>query len=246
VRAEIRRLIDVTQTLGLTEGLSVAARWVVRRTYRVLMRDLRPPLPDVPAPGVTRWHPLTDPEIPWLRSLNPAMTDHEVRRRWHAEQECWVAWVGSTLAHYRWDTARSTYLPYLGTTFQLRDGDVLVTEVFTHRDFRGRGLDTAGSLLALHRASDRGAERSIALVADWNVPGLRVTQAKVGRQVAGTIRYWTLGGRRWRVRTTGTVRLGADGSVRVTSSSLRSQRESEARPWNDRDPGAPTRALPAR
>jgi len=208
------RLLDVYRTLGLRRTLWVTPSWLIRREFLVLVRDLRLPLPDLPACGPMRWAPLTEADIPQVCAINPAMTEAEIRRRWGEGQECLLCWVGDSLAHYRWESTRPAYLPYLGKIFQVLEGDILISEAFTHPAFRGRGINSLASILALHRARARGLRRSIALVAWWNTPAMRSSWQKAGRVIVGTTGYWNLGLCR-HYFATGDVGLDEGGGVSI-------------------------------
>ena len=187
------RLLDIYRTVGLRRLLWVSPSWLIRRKFLVLVRDLRVPPPDLPACGPLQWAPLTEADIPRVCAINPAITEAKIRQRLEEGHECLLGWVGESLAHYRWDSARPTFLPYLGKTLQSEEGDCLSAGVFTHPAFRGRGIYSVSSILSLHRARDRGFRRSIAIVAWWHTPALRVDHQKAGRTIAGTVGYWNIG-----------------------------------------------------
>jgi hypothetical protein len=112
--------------------------------------------------------------------------------------------------YVRWESRAPTYLPYLGCRLRPRSTDLLVVDEFTHPAARGRGLSTLGSLRSLHAARDAGCRRSVALVAWWNGPALRVTRDQMGRHLVGTVGCWNLGLAR-RYFVTGDLRLESDG-----------------------------------
>ena len=183
------------ETLGLWRALWLSPRWQVRKEYIVLAKDLRTETPKLltETQVPVRWTVLTEAEIPSLRAANPALSETEMRRRWQEGQECVGGWVDDSLAHYRWDTWTRTYLPYLKRDFEPREGDALVFDAFTHRAFRGKGIHSLSTALALDRARQRGFARSITMVAWWNRAALRVVFEKAKRDVVGTVGYWQLG-----------------------------------------------------
>ena len=205
------------ETVGLCRALWLSPRWQVRREFLVLVTDLyalkRAPLLDASKVQV-RWEALTDADIPAIRAANPKLSETEMRRRWCEGQECIGGWVDGSLAHYRWDTARTAYLPYLRKVFEPLDGDTFVFDAFTHRAFRGRGIHSLSTAGALDRSRAQGFRRSITLVAWWNVAALRVLREKAGREIAGTVVYWRLGIAE-RHNATGSVELGANGRLHV-------------------------------
>jgi GNAT superfamily N-acetyltransferase len=206
MRGLLYRLLDAHRTLGLKRMLWVAPQWLVRQEYLVLVKDLRLPLPDVPAHESLRWTGFAEAQIDRVLAIDPALSEAEIRRRWEDGQECLLGWIGEALAHYRWDATVSPYLPYLGKTLRFLEGDIHGTEVFTHPAFRNRGIQTVSNIMALHRARGLGLARSIAIVAWWNAPNLRVNLQKAGRSVAGTVGFWNAGP--WRFYfTTGAVCL---------------------------------------
>jgi len=193
VRELLHRLLDANSALGLRRLLWVAPQWLVRQEYLVLVKDLRLPLPGIPANESLRWTPLTESQIDQVLAINPALFEVEIRRRLKEGQECLLCWIGESLVHYRWDATVSPYLPYLDKTLRFLQGDIFATDVFTHPAFRGRGIQTASSIMALHRARDSGLSRFITMPAWWNAPSLRVNLQKTGRSVAGTVGFWNAG-----------------------------------------------------
>ena len=220
IRQFYNRLLDANRTLGIRRLLWVAPQWLLRQEYLVLVKDLRLPLPGIPANESLRWTPLTESQIDQVLAINPALSEAEIRRRWEDGQECLLGWIGEALAHYRWDATLSPYLPYLGKTLRFLEGDIHGTDNFTHPAFRGRGIYTASSIVALHRARDHGLSRSIGIVAWWNAPSLRVNLQKIGRSVAGTVGFWNAGLRRYYF-TSGDVCLDESGSIWIRSPVLK-------------------------
>ena len=180
----------------------------------MVSKDLKGTLPALPAPGKIRWTTLVEADIPDLLVSNPALREEDIRR-WAADgQECTVARLGPTLVHYLWEASRPVYLPYLGRTLKLVDGDRCTTAVFTHPAFRNRGLYAASSVRALHEARRRGFVRMLGLAEWWNAPALHVMQDIAGRHVVGVVGYWQLGP--WRLLYgRGGVRLGEDITLSV-------------------------------
>jgi hypothetical protein len=133
----------------------------------------------------------------------------EILRHVDEGQECWVAWIDGQPAHWRWETSRTTYLPYLGRALCPQPGDVCVVDVYTAPRFRGLGLHTEGTFLALERAKARGLTRLVGLVAWWNAPARRVMEVKTARTVVGSVGYWSLGAAR-RYFASGRVWLESD------------------------------------
>jgi GNAT superfamily N-acetyltransferase len=214
VRGFLYRVLDVRRTLGLGRLLWVAPQWLLRQEYLVFVKDLRQPLPEVPPHESLRWTPFTESQIDRLLAINPALSEAEIRRRLTEGQECLLAWIGNTLIHYRWDATASPYLPFLGMTLRLLQADIFASDVFTHLAFRGRGIQTASSIMALHRARDAGLSRFITMPAWWNTPSLRVNLQKTGRRLAGTVGFWNAGRWRWYF-TTGDAYLDESNGVRI-------------------------------
>jgi len=207
------RFRDAGRTLGVLQALALTPRWAVRRKYFVVVRDLATPR-DGHARGFAiddlRWASLAAEDAERLRETNPDLSPAEVRRRLEEGQECTVVWQGSTIVHYRWDTTRPAYLPYLGAVFSPAAGDIFAVEAFTHPAYRRRGIDWVATARALEDARARGFARSVTVVALWNTPGLRVGLERMSGRVVGTVTRWELGLFR-RLRVTGAVRLMAGG-----------------------------------
>ena len=193
MRGLLCRLLDANRALGLRRLLWVAPQWLLRQEYLVFVKDLRLPLPDVPAHESLRWTAFTEAQIDRVLAINPALAEAEIRRRLREGQECLLAWIGESLVHYRWDATASPYLPYLGKTLRLSQGDINVTDAFTHPAFRGRGITAASTIVVLHRARDLGLSRFITIAAWWNAPVLRVILQKTGHSVVGTVGFWNAG-----------------------------------------------------
>jgi hypothetical protein len=210
------RFIDIVRTYGLARGVGIAARWLVRHEYYVLVRDLTLPLPDVPTNPGLRWTPLTVDDIPEVHALNPAITEHEIRERLDNNQTGLLGWLDNTLAYYRWEAHGPIYLPYLGLTFRPRPADYFGVDSFTRPACRGRGIHSIGTLAALHRARALNCQRSCSLTAWWNMPSLRINTLKAGRVHVGQVGFWSVGIER-RYFATGAARLvRPDGRSRPT------------------------------
>jgi GNAT superfamily N-acetyltransferase len=186
-------------------------RWTVRREFVVFARDLRVPAVDEARDPSLRWTDLSDATAPQLLAIDPALAEDEVERASREGQYCRLAWRGDRLVHYRWDTTRPAYLPYLHRRYRPQDGDVLTTWLYTVPDARGHGIQRASHADIRAQALLRGCWRSLGIVAVWNAPSLR-TNDHTGRVRAGTVGYVAAG--RWRRPfVTGLVRLDRDGSV---------------------------------
>lgn len=213
MRRLLSRLRDAYRAQGPRLPL-VAARWLVRPEYLVIVRDLGRGMPTFEARDDVRWAPLVEADVPALLRISPTLTEPDVRRLWAEGQECLTAWIDDTLVFYRWDSAGPAYLPYLDRTFLPRPGDLLLSQVFTLPEYRTRGLLSASSAFVVSRARERGARRVVALVAWWNRPTLHVAREKYRHTVAGTVGYWRLGPWR-RSFATGAVRLVGRTGIRV-------------------------------
>jgi hypothetical protein len=210
------RLRDAHRMLGTRNLLWVTPRWLVQQEFLVLVGDLRVPARELPPDRSVRWTTLTETDIPQVCGLHPAISEAGIRRRLEEGQECLLGWIDGSLAHYRWDTARSTYVRSFRRTFRLFEGDLLTTETFAHPSFRGRGLHSRSTGMVLRRARDRGLRRSITFVAWWNAPSLR-SNHKAGRTIVGTLGRWTIGP--WRpCFATGDVHLDQRGDIWVCPS----------------------------
>jgi hypothetical protein len=182
----------------------MAPHWLRERRFHVWTTptDARFDLADLPG---ARSDVLQERDLRVFLRACREVSAREVRRRWRAQQECLVCWIGPEVAAYRWDGTGGTYLPYLGSRLRGAPGDVVVIEC---RTLPGRRRAGASSLLVqarLDRARRQGARRLIGLVAAWNQASL-AWSAAVGWSNVGTVGYrWTGWGRRYYVE--GALRL---------------------------------------
>ena len=209
------RLRDAARTLGAGRLAPSLLRWVVHREFVVFARDLCVPWADEapdPNPSV-RWTDLSPATASLLLAMDPALDEKELRRLQREGQYCRLGWIGERLVHYRWDTARPAYLPYLARWFRPQRGDVLTSWLYTARDRRGRGVQRASHSDLREQALARGCRRSLGIVAVWNTPSLR-TNDHTGRIRVGTVGHMAIGPWR-RDFATGLVRFDPDGCVTV-------------------------------
>ena len=101
-------------------------------------------------------------------------------------------------AHWRWETCAKTHVPYLRRAVRPLDGDLWIVDVYTHPARRRRGLYTAATVTAMHRARERGHRRLIGLIAAWNTPRAphrRGGAPALGRRDGGVLDDRTLAAR---------------------------------------------------
>ncbi len=189
----VLRFLDAYKNLGFSKMLRIGPRWLVHRKYLVIVRDLSHHPPEVPTHKPMHFTTLAENEISQVSTITPSMSEAEVRRRWGEGQECFLSWIGGILASYRWAITRPAFLPYLGKTFRPLEGDILAGPFYIHPAFRGGGIYTVLNIMAMHRAYDDGFSRTIAVLAWWNAPSLKVNQLKTGGTVVGTVGYWDAG-----------------------------------------------------
>jgi hypothetical protein len=212
LRRLAHQVLDARRAIGVMKLARTAPRWLMRREFLVTVKDLTGPLPPIPpSPGVA-WRRLAAAEIPQLVARSPTLTAVEVSRRLREGQECWVGWMDGVPAHWRWETCTETHLPYLRRAVRPLEGDLWIVDVYTHPARRGRGLYTAATVTAMHRARERGHRRLVGLIAAWNLPVRRIAEEKLQRSVVGTVGYWTV--RRGHPPLV-TGRVQVDGSGRV-------------------------------
>jgi hypothetical protein len=214
LRRAVSRLRDAGYAIGMARLAWTAPRWLIWREFLVTVKDLTGPLPPIPVFPDVAWRTLADAELPGLLGSSPTLSPAEIRRRQQEGQECWVGWMGETAAHWRWETDGEAYLPYLRRSVRPLDGDLWVADVYTHPAHRRRGLYTAATVMAMHRARAQGRTRLIGLIASWNRPARRVAETRLQRVVVGSVGCWALGP--WRTPTvSGSVRLDDQGRVFV-------------------------------
>lgn len=210
----VRRALDALRSAGLRRALTIVPRWWLRREYLVFVRDLRGPLPDVPAAPGVEWAIVDSQTLPALQCVEPHLTRREIERRWVEGQRCVLYRLDGVPAYVFWEATRSTYLPYLDRTFRPLTGDFLVFDVFAHPAFRGRGIARLSTTVGLHQAVAAGCQRWVAFVAGWNTPALRNARTHAGAEVVGSVGYRRQGWKR-AYFATGLVRLHPDGSLHI-------------------------------
>jgi hypothetical protein len=214
LRGAVARFRDAWSALGPVGLASAVPVWLMRRQYLAAVKDLRDPLPPIPVIRGLTWRPLARAEIPRLIAGNPTLSAAEVGRRLSEGQECWVGWLGATAVHWRWETRREAYLPYLHRHALPLCGDLWTVEVYTHPSQRGRGLYAAGTVMAMQRGREEGDLRVIGLIAGWNRPARRVAEEKLQRRIVGSVGYWGVG--RWHYPfVTGDVVVDGEGRVLI-------------------------------
>jgi hypothetical protein len=209
----IPRLREASRLLGWRLPFT-GVSWLARPCYLVFARDLGAELPLVPRQQITHWTILTERDIPAIGAVDPMMTASEVSRRLAEGQVCRLAWIGSDVVYFHWDTDQPAFLPYLRLTFRPRLGQACVDASFMARGYRGRSIYAEAAITGLYQKRDRGARTMLAFVAWWHQPTIRLEQRDLGASIVGSIGYWNCGFRRVYF-TTGAVTLDSPTSFRV-------------------------------
>lgn len=204
---------DFRRALGTPRAVLALPLWLIRPEFSLLTADLRrPPAADAPSSEL-EWAALTEPDVPQLLALNPALEEGEVRRWFMAGNEAVLARRHGELVHFRVYLTGHVELPYLGADLQLDDGDVLLGWVYTAPRWRRRGLMTPAAAWSQRHVRARGHRRMVALVARWNEAPSR-TAERIGMVVVGRVGCWRLGG--WRRHfATGAAFLDPAGRFRL-------------------------------
>jgi hypothetical protein len=213
VPSRVRRLVDAARTIGAGRLAPSLLRWAVVREFVVFTRDLWVGAPREASDPSVRWTDLSASTAGLLMEIDPAFDERDLDRLQREGQYCRLGWRGARLVHYRWDTTRPAYLPYLGRWYRPQSGDVLTSWLYTARDQRGRGVQRASHADLREQALARGCRRSVGIVAVWNTPSMRANDHS-GRVRVGTVGYVAIGP--WRSYfATGSVRFDPDGCVMV-------------------------------
>lgn len=187
----LRWVADQVRFHGAVGGARVLGERLAGRAYLVRVRDLRLPLPPIPTARVRlSRQPITEANLPMLAKLHSAMTEAEIRRRWREGQQGLLYLADGVPAYYRWDTTHSIFVPELGVLLRLEDGDNYSVDVYTHPDFRGRGIFGVAAVEMLHRVREQGCRRLVDLVAPYNTPSLRTGRERLESCVIGRVGYW--------------------------------------------------------
>jgi hypothetical protein len=196
---------DACHILGPWRVAKLVPQWFVRPKFLVLLRVLAEIRPTITCDESMRWSLITADDISCLVSLNPALTEPEIRRRLAEGQECELAFVEGAPAYYIWRATTPVYLPYLGRTYLTSSGEIFVMECFTHPAFRRHGIHNQSMNRTIARGQELGLRRQTSHVAWWNSPVLRASDKSCAK-VVGSVGYWNLGFHR-RYFATGMVLL---------------------------------------
>lgn len=114
-----------------------------------------------------------------------------LQRALSQQNQCLAAFHGERLASYSWYARNSVDgKDHLGVSMSFPTDVVYMYNAFTHPDFRGRRLFSAGVALAAKELAAQGATKMIASVNSTNFASLRSCK-RLGFRELG--RIWTLG-----------------------------------------------------
>jgi RimJ/RimL family protein N-acetyltransferase len=181
-------------TAGPLGTLNTAWFRVLSPLYRravVVERDLGEPIPDVLSSVALRFGPLEPSAREAYLEFQPEARGY-AGRRFADGDECFAAWTGERLASTTWCSRGEKFIPYLGHTWRVGAGEVLIFDSYTPPELRGRGISaTLGTWMYRH-FRDLGVRRIVGAINPRNRASLRL-HAKLGFRPRGLVRSVRVG-----------------------------------------------------
>ncbi len=187
---KLRNALGLIRDFGPLKFLGVMMPWLMRRRYIFCAQPLQTQ-DFVPASDLSfRLELARERDLPLLMKARPGYyTPAVLERRLREGHLCFLGWTGERLIHIRWFFVRSLYLPYLKKTLLLSPGEIYEDEVFTHPEFRCRGVYSLASYHVRRLLQEMGYNRLTCAFASWNQIPLRVSE-KLGLRKVGEGGYW--------------------------------------------------------
>ena len=177
----------------------------------IVTEGLLPGPPPEPDPGGIVFREATDEDLGYLDSLTPHRRPEVLRARIR-DDGCllYVARDGRRIVAFRLvGPAPTHYARFLRLDqfLQLAGNDLFVHEVFTHPDYRNRGIGRRLSLASDQLLVERGCRRHVSLIRIRNLPSLRMAFRKGTRPILHISSVGFLFFRRYRVSRTMPARV---------------------------------------
>jgi len=188
--------LRISRTLGrvIRDPWSRPLARFTRRFYRsfvVLERNLRLPLPEIAVGGAIEWGTLERSAIAEYLEYQPERRREFIERRLAAGDTCFTARHAGSLASSIWACRSQRWVEALRDIWRVAPGEVYLYDSYTAPAHRGRGLNPSLCLQALAHFRDQGLERATLITEAGNAANLRAKQ-KVGFRPSGRIRSFEL------------------------------------------------------
>lgn len=139
---------------------------------------------------------LAEDEIGDYLALRPDADPGDIRARWAAGQQCFVARHDGRIIHAAWSATGRAWIEYLAREIQLASDEAYIYEAYTAPAFRGGHVALFRSAYERRLFRDTGYRRTLAVVMPENQSGSRFME-KAGYRRIGVIGYVKLGPWRW-------------------------------------------------
>ena len=170
--------------------------------FFVFERSLDETIPKIHPQIELEIRPFKQSDLKMVKRINRPLEARQCERHLESGHKGLIAFFQDQPAGYAWGCADVN--PEIEKVpIHLETGDVLCTDVFTNPPFRGKGIQTALSLVRFQMFRDLGFSRAICYIEIQNGPSLAVWQRKLGGLKTGSIDFLRIGP--WyRVRFTST------------------------------------------
>lgn len=174
-----------------TFALKLMAELGYRRVV-MLARSLDEPIPDGPSADGTEFARLDEDRLDDYVAFRPESDRAGLVAQLADGFECYVLRRNGRLVSSCWATSRPRWSSYLGADIPTADGDVYLTDAWTHPDFRGLAHAHTLCLHQLRHFRERGFRRALRSTVPENYSALRL-HAKSGFRPILVIRTMRIG-----------------------------------------------------
>jgi GNAT superfamily N-acetyltransferase len=203
---------DLIEMLGWRKAVREVAPWLLERKYLFFWYDLRHIAAARPAGAPISLERAGESNLSDIMALRPGYYTRELLEKRLARGH--AGFLGRSRGRpvfSRWVFLDRVYLPYLGRTLSLPQGDCFTDETYVAPPFRGQGI-FSGSVFSFQTAlREMGMVRTFSAVASWNEAPLK-DAPRAGGILFGACRIIRrFGGRA--VSWKGEIRDAGDGTI---------------------------------
>lgn len=203
---------DILASLGWRKAIVEAAPWLLKRRYVFLWYDLRNAAAVRPAAVPIRIERAGGENLSDFMALRPGYYTRELlEKRLTRGHLGFLVRSGGRPVLSRWIFLGSVFLPYLGLTLVLSDGDAYIDDTFAAPPFRRLGIFSASGASIRTELRDMGLIRAFSAIASWNAAPLKDAPTAGGHPF-GECRIARRAGAK-SISWTGEVRDRGDGTI---------------------------------